>query len=121
MIIFYEIFFQWAAAVREHFEKEFSGLVKGAAQLETIATGNRWAEGPVWFGDLNCLLWSDIPNDRMLRYVPGVGTSEFRKPAGNTNGHTRDQYNPNTVTRFSACTCNQYQWYMAKYRSCGGH
>lgn len=74
----------------EHFEKEFGRLVKGAAQLETVATDCRWAEGPVWFGDLNCVLWSDIPNDRILRWVPGVGTSEFRKPAGNTNGHTRD-------------------------------
>lgn len=75
----------------EHFEKEFSRLVKGSAQLETLFTGCRWAEGPVWFGDLNCLLWSDIPNDRMMRWSPGIGASEFRNPAGNTNGHTRDR------------------------------
>jgi len=79
------------SSIYEHHEKEFSRLVKGAAQLETVATDCRWAEGPVWFGDLNCVLWSDIPNDRILRHVPGVGTSEFRKPAGNTNGHTRDR------------------------------
>lgn len=75
----------------EHFEKEFARLVKGSAKIETIFDDCRWAEGPVWFGDLNCLLWSDIPNDRILRYVPGAGVSEFRKPAGNTNGHTRDR------------------------------
>lgn len=78
------------AALYEHHEKEFKKLIKGSAQLETVFTDCRWAEGPVWFGDLNCLLWSDIPNDRILRYIPGVGASEFRKPAGNTNGHTRD-------------------------------
>ncbi|MCB1518609.1 MAG: SMP-30/gluconolactonase/LRE family protein [Hyphomicrobiaceae bacterium] len=79
------------SSLYEHFEKEFADLVKASAQLETIFTDCRWAEGPVWFGDLNCLLWSDIPNDRILRYVPGAGISEFRSPAGNTNGHTRDR------------------------------
>lgn len=78
-------------SIYEHFEKEFRKLIKGAAQLETVYSNCRWAEGPVWFGDLNCVLWSDIPNDRIMRYIPGVGTSEFRKPAGNTNGHTRDR------------------------------
>ena len=74
----------------EYFEKEFGKLVNTNAILETIYDNCRWAEGPVWFGDGNFLLWSDIPNDRILRYIPGVGVSEFRKPAGNTNGHTRD-------------------------------
>lgn len=74
----------------EHFEDEFRSLIKGSAQLETVFTECRWAEGPVWFANGNYLLWSDIPNDRMLRYIPGAGVSEFRKPAGNTNGHTRD-------------------------------
>jgi gluconolactonase len=43
------------------------------AAVERIATGFRWAEGPVWFGDLRCLLWSDIPNDRMMRWVEETG------------------------------------------------
>src|SRR5689334_13498979 len=38
------------------------------AAVERLATGCRWAEGPVWFGDARCLLWSDIPNDRILRW-----------------------------------------------------
>jgi gluconolactonase len=75
----------------EHFENDFRKLVSGAAQLETLYTNCRWAEGPVWFGDGNYLLWSDIPNDRILRWIPGAGVSEFRMPAGNTNGHTRDR------------------------------
>ncbi len=79
------------SSIYERFEKEFSRLVIGSAQFETIYDNCRWAEGPVWFGDGNYLLWSDIPNDRILRWIPGVGVSTFRTPAGNTNGHTRDR------------------------------
>jgi len=77
--------------IYEHFEKEFSRLVNGSARLETLYEGCRWAEGPVWFGDGNYLLWSDIPNDRILRWSPAAGVSSFRTAAGNTNGHTRDR------------------------------
>ncbi|MGV3516005.1 SMP-30/gluconolactonase/LRE family protein [Luteitalea sp.] len=63
----------------------------GAAVVERLYTGCRWAEGPVWFGDLRCLLWSDIPNDRMLRWTEETGeVSVFRRPANNCNGNTRD-------------------------------
>lgn len=79
------------ASIYVYYETEFSALVQGSATFETVYDTCRWAEGPVWFGDLNCLLWSDIPNDRILRYIPGLGVSEFRRPAGNTNGHTRDR------------------------------
>lgn len=75
----------------EHFDKSVRRLVSGSAQLETIHTDCRWAEGPVWFGQGGYLLWSDIPNDRILRWIPGAGVSVFRTPAGNTNGHTRDR------------------------------
>lgn len=62
------------------------------AAVERIATGFRWAEGPVWFGDLRCLLWSDIPNDRIMRWVEETGqVSVFRRPSHNANGHTRDR------------------------------
>lgn len=74
-----------------HFETDFRRLVSGSARLETLYTNCRWAEGPVWFGDGGYLLWSDIPNDRILRWIPGLGVSTFRTPAGNTNGHTRDR------------------------------
>ena len=63
------------------------------ARIERIATGMRWAEGPVWFGDLRCLLWSDIPNNRMLRWDEETGAvSVFRKPSDFANGHTRDRH-----------------------------
>jgi gluconolactonase len=52
----------------------------------------RWAEGPVWFGDLRCLLWSDIPNQRIMRWDEETGAvSVFRKPSNFANGHTRDR------------------------------
>lgn len=74
----------------EIFDPRFSEVALINVTLEQVHTGCRWAEGPVWFGDGNYLLWSDIPNDRMLRWIPDVGTHVFRAPAGYTNGHTRD-------------------------------
>ena len=52
----------------------------------------RWCEGPVWFGDGRYLLWSDIPNNRMMRWDEETGgVSVFRKPSNNANGNTRDR------------------------------
>ncbi|HJR51104.1 MAG TPA: SMP-30/gluconolactonase/LRE family protein [Gemmatimonadales bacterium] len=62
------------------------------AAVERLATGFRWAEGPVWFGDGRYLLWSDIPNDRIMRWDEETGAvSIFRKPSGYANGNTRDR------------------------------
>ena len=62
------------------------------AKVERIATGMRWAEGPVWFGDARCLLWSDIPNNRIMRWDEETGgVSVFRRPSHNSNGNTRDR------------------------------
>jgi len=59
--------------------------------VERLTTGLRWAEGPVWFGDGRYLLWSDIPNNRMLRWDEETGvTSVFRKPSNYSNGNTFD-------------------------------
>jgi gluconolactonase len=64
----------------------FSGAV------ERLATGFRWAEGPVWFGDGRYVLWSDIPNNRIMRWDEESGaTSVFRKPSDFANGNTRDR------------------------------
>ena len=64
----------------------------GNAAVERIATGCRWAEGPVWFGDHRCLVWSDIPNDRMLRWDEVTeAVTVFRSPSNYANGHTRDR------------------------------
>ena len=63
-----------------------------SAGVERLATGCRWSEGPVWFGDGRYLLWSDIPNNRILRYDEETGAvSAFRKPSNFANGNTRDR------------------------------
>jgi gluconolactonase len=74
----------------ETLDPRFSEVALINVELERLHTGCRWAEGPVWFGDAGHLLWSDIPNDRMLRYIPDVGVSVYRAPAHHANGHTRD-------------------------------
>src|SRR5215207_6069113 len=62
------------------------------ARVERLATGFRWCEGPVWFGDGRYLLWSDIPNERIMKWEEETGTvSVFRKPSNFANGNTRDR------------------------------
>jgi gluconolactonase len=62
------------------------------ASVERLYTGARWSEGPVWFGDARCVLWSDIPNNRILRWDEETGrTTVFRKPSNYSNGNTRDR------------------------------
>jgi gluconolactonase len=62
------------------------------AAVERLATGFRWCEGPVWFGDGRYLLWSDIPNERIMKWEEETGTvSVFRKPSNFANGNTRDR------------------------------
>ena len=62
------------------------------AGVERLATGLRWAEGPVWFGDGRYLLCSDIPNNRIIRWDETTGkVSDFRNPSNFANGHTRDR------------------------------
>ena len=60
--------------------------------VERLYTGCRWSEGPVWFGDGRFLLWSDIPNQRILKWEEETGAvSVFRKPSNFANGNTRDR------------------------------
>ncbi len=73
------------------FDPRFNGLIIPPAALETLWTGGRWTEGPAWFGDSRTLLFSDIPNDRMLQWAEGLGVREFRVPANYSNGNTRDR------------------------------
>ena len=76
----------------EVIDPRFRAYVLGSAAVERIWTGARWAEGPVWFGDLGCLIWSDIPNDRMLKWDERTDSvSTFRHSANNANGNTRDK------------------------------
>jgi len=62
------------------------------AAVERLATGLRWAEGPVWFGDGRYLLCSDIPSNRIVKWEESTGAvSDFRRPSNNANGNTRDR------------------------------
>lgn len=69
----------------------FRALVLPNARLEALASGFRWLEGPVWFADHDCLVFSDLPNDRVLRWSEQGGVSTLRAPAGFENGHARDR------------------------------
>ncbi|TCV69434.1 MULTISPECIES: SMP-30/gluconolactonase/LRE family protein [Neorhizobium] len=78
-------------SIYEIHDERFRQLIVASAGLEELYGECRWAEGPVWFADLNCLIWSDIPNQRMLRWVPDGGVSVFRFPSNFVNGNTRDR------------------------------
>jgi gluconolactonase len=79
------------AAVKE-IDASFARYRLPLAKVERLATGTRWAEGPVWFGDARCLIWSDVPGDRMLRWDDESGAvTDWRKPSGYANGNTRDR------------------------------
>lgn len=75
----------------EAIEPQFNTYILGNAPVKKIADGFDWVEGPVWFGDANCLLFSDIPNNRIHRWTPGEGISVYREPSNYANGHTRDR------------------------------
>lgn len=75
----------------DYFDERFRGLTHATAKVERLYQGCRWAEGPVWFADGNFLIWSDVSDNRMLRWLPELGTSVFRAPSNNSNGNFRDQ------------------------------
>ncbi|MDQ4136464.1 MAG: SMP-30/gluconolactonase/LRE family protein [Pseudomonadota bacterium] len=76
----------------EIIDSRFKGLVKTTARVEKLYEGCRWAEGPAYFPAGRYLVWSDIPNDRMLRFDETTGTvGVFRHPAGYSNGNTVDR------------------------------
>lgn len=75
----------------EVIDPRFGRFIMGNAPVKQLATGFDWAEGPVWFGDAGCLLFSDIPNNRILRWTPGGGLTTYRAPSNYSNGHTRDR------------------------------
>ena len=88
----------WRASVRypdpavEVLDERFAKYRIFSAAVERLYTGCRWAEGPVWFGDGRFLLWSDIPNNRILKWEEETGcVSAWRKPSDFANGNTRDR------------------------------
>ena len=75
----------------EILKEEFHSCLTGHGRVERLWTGARWVEGPVWFPAGRFVLFSDIPNDRMLRWDETNGlVSEFRNPSNFSNGNTRD-------------------------------
>src|SRR3954453_12231886 len=72
-------------------DERFEGCVRTTELPVKLFEGCRWAEGPAWFAAGRYLVWSDIPNNRILRWDEPTGSvGVFRQPAGNTNGHTVD-------------------------------
>src|ERR1700722_18789792 len=73
-------------------DPRFKDLRLASASVECLYQGARWSEGPVWFGDSRAVIWSDIPNNRMMRWDEETGEVRvFRKPSNHANGNTRDR------------------------------
>jgi gluconolactonase len=72
-------------------DERFKSCFVGHARVERLWSGSRWAEGPAWFAAGRYLVWSDIPNNRMLRWDETDGSvSVFREPSNNSNGNAID-------------------------------
>src|ERR1700733_10807959 len=91
-------------------DPRFAKYILSDATLETLASGFRWIEGPVWMGDANCLLFQDLPNDRTMRWTEGVGVSVYRSPSKCANGQTRDRQG-----RLIACSHRGRCLYRTEY------
>ena len=74
----------------EILDPRFKAFVLPNAPLRKLGDGFGWLEGPVWFADQDCLLVSDIPNNRIMRWSKSGGVSVYREPSDFANGHTRD-------------------------------
>lgn len=74
----------------EVFDARFSFVAQQAGTLECLCTGAIWSEGPVWMKEDGAVLWSDIPNNRMLRWHAETGMQVWREAVEFTNGHARE-------------------------------
>jgi len=72
-------------------DARFDPLYLPLSAIDRLYTGTRWGEGPVWFGDTRNLVWSDIPNDRMLKWDEETGAVSVFRRGGYANGSTRDR------------------------------
>jgi gluconolactonase len=76
----------------EAFDPRFRKYIVGTTEIRRLWSGAEWTEGPVYFGDMHSVIFSDVPNDRLMRYDEVTGeTSLFRYPSNNANGNTRDR------------------------------
>ena len=73
------------------FDQRFQSVADGATELVRLCTGATWSEGPVWMHEDQSVLWSDIPNNRMLRWHAATGMSVWRDAIDFTNGHARER------------------------------
>lgn len=80
----------------ERIDPAFDALVPEDAKIEVLADGFEWSEGPVWVESKGCLLFSDIPNNRIVKWKPGKGTDVFMQPSGYTGAHKFDGKEPGT-------------------------
>ena len=81
-----------AASDYEVLDERFRRLINSTAMVEKLFEGCRWAEGPAYLPASRSLVWSDIPNNRLLRWDEGSGvTGVFRQPSDFTNGNTVDR------------------------------
>jgi gluconolactonase len=71
-------------------DPRFSAVARGASELVRLCTGAAWSEGPVWMRETAELLWSDIPNNRMLCWHAERGMRVWRDAVEFTNGHVRE-------------------------------
>ncbi len=72
-------------------DQRMRSLIIGSAHLEQLDNSSLWAEGPVYFPQGDYLLWSDIPNERVMQWVPGLGARVYSHQSFNSNGNTRDR------------------------------
>jgi len=91
-------------------DTQFRGYILDNAHLETLASGFRWIEGPVWMGDADCLLFQDLPHDRTMRWSEKQGVSIYRSPSNYANGQTRDR-----LGRLIACSHRGRCLYRTEY------
>ncbi|HIF13720.1 MAG TPA: SMP-30/gluconolactonase/LRE family protein, partial [Dehalococcoidia bacterium] len=71
-------------------DERFRGIVDADTTIELVADGMGFTEGPAWIHDGGYLVWSDIPNDRIMRWSESDGVSVFRQPSRNANGNAVD-------------------------------
>lgn len=75
----------------EIIDPRFALFVLDNAPLEELASGFRWLEGLLWLGDMDQLLFQDLPRDRTMRWIEDTGVSTWRAPSGFANGQARDR------------------------------
>ena len=73
------------------FDARLRSILRADSTLERLCTGAIWSEGPVWIDARQTLVWSDIPNNRMLAWSAATGMTVFRAPSNFSNGNTLDR------------------------------